>query len=134
MTLFCSGFILIIYMQVQWHQFFDFLFLDLNRKANCLNRNVKSYDNINSFPRISEKIFTYTLIKLAPDSPCDKLFTVHVPGCGGQTVLRGLAHLYPQIASLQYSNTVDGTCSEEQKLSTACQNFTSLSHTCICLQ
>lgn len=83
MTLFCSGFILIIYMQVQWHQFFDFLFLDLNRKANCLNRNVKSYDNINSFPRISEKIFTYTLIKLAPDSPCDKLFTVHVPGCGG---------------------------------------------------
>lgn len=36
-------------MQVQWHQFFDFLFLDLNRKANCLNRNVKSYDNIKEF-------------------------------------------------------------------------------------
>lgn len=66
MTLFCSGFILIIYMQVQWHQFFDFLFLDLNRKANCLNRNVKSYDNINSFPRISEKNLYLHIDKIGP--------------------------------------------------------------------
>lgn len=53
-------------MQVQWHQFFDFLFLDLNRKANCLNRNVKSYDNINSFPRISEKNLYLHIDKIGP--------------------------------------------------------------------